>query len=119
MLHIAVTLRGMTLPIQTHLTSRNGTYYFRRRIPLELLPHYAPKLEITFSLKTKDRKEAERLSRVEAVRLDTEFERFKNNLTATPIDSISRETIKKLTDAWKAQVLEEDEEVRIGLHPLY
>lgn len=111
MLHIAVTLRGMTLPIQTHLTSRNGTYYFRRRIPLELLPHYAPKLEITFSLKTKDLKEAERLSRVEAVRLDTEFERFRNNLTATPLDSISRETIKKLTDAWKAQVLEEDEEI--------
>lgn len=113
MLHITVTLRGMTLPIQTHLTSRNGTYYFRRRIPLELLPHYAPKLEITFSLKTKDLKEAERLSRVESVRLDDEFERFKNNLTATPIDSISREIIKKLTDAWKAQVLEEDEETRI------
>jgi integrase len=47
------------------------------------------------------------------VRLDNEFERFRNNLTATPIDSISRETIKKLTDAWKAHILEEDEEVRI------
>lgn len=103
----------MTLPIQTHLISRNGTYYFRRRIPLELLQHYSPKLEIIFSLKTKDLKEAERLSRIESVRLDSEFERLRGNISATPIDSISREDIKKLTDAWKAHVLEEDEEVRI------
>ena len=103
----------MTLPIQTHLINRNGTYYFRRRIPLELLQHYSPKLEIIFSLKTKDLKEAERLSRIESVRLDSEFERLRGNLSATPIDSISREDIKKLTDAWKAHILEEDEEVRI------
>lgn len=58
----------MTLPIQTHLVNRNGTYQFRRRIPLELLQHYSPKLEIIFSLKTKNLKEAERLSRIESVR---------------------------------------------------
>lgn len=103
----------MTLPIQTHLINRNGTYYFRRRIPLELLQQYSPKLEINFSLKTKDLKEAERLSRIESVRIDNEFERFRGNLSATPIDSISKEDIKKLTDAWKAHILEEDEEVRI------
>lgn len=116
MLHITVTLRDMTLPIQTHLINRNGTYYFRRRIPLELLPHYSPKLEIIFSLKTKDLKEAERLTRVESVRLDSEFERLRNNLSAIPLDSISREDIKKLSDAWKAHILEEDEEIRtLGL----
>ena len=57
------------MPIQTHLINRNGTNYFRRRISLQLLQHYSPKLEIIFSLKTKDLKEAERLSRVESVDL--------------------------------------------------
>lgn len=103
----------MTLPIQTHLITRNGTYYFRRRIPLELLPHYSPKLEIVFSLKTKDLREAERLARAESARLDVEFDKFKNNVTPLPLDNISKEDIKNLTDAWKAHILEEDEEVRI------
>jgi hypothetical protein len=106
----------MTLPIQTHLVNRNGTYYFRRRIPLELLPNYSPKLEISFSLKTKDLREAERLSRVESVRLDSEFERLRNNLSPTALDTISKEDIKKLSDAWKVHILEEDEEIRtLGL----
>ncbi|WP_020168401.1 MULTISPECIES: phage integrase [Methylotenera] len=102
----------MTLPIQTHLITRNGTYYFRRRIPLELLAYYSPKLEIIFSLKTKDLREAERLSRAEDVRLDIEFEGYRNNTTIKSIDSISKEDIKNLTDAWKAHILEEDEEAR-------
>lgn len=57
--------------------------------------------------------EAERLSRIESVRFDNEFERLRNNLSATQIDSISREDIEKLTFAWKAHILEEDEEIRI------
>jgi len=40
------------MPVQFHLVNRNGIYYFRRRIPLDLLPYYTPKLEIVFSLKT-------------------------------------------------------------------
>ena len=103
----------MNLPIQTHLITRNGTYYFRRRIPSELLKYYSPKLEVTFSLKTKDLREAERLSRAESARLDIEFDRLKNNLAPLELLSLSKEDIKNLTDAWKAHILEEDEEVRI------
>ena len=76
----------MTLPKQTHLIIRNGTYYFRRRIPVEFLTHYSPQLEVIFSLKTKDLREAERLSRAESARLDIEFDRLKNNLT--PVDLV-------------------------------
>ena len=103
----------MILPIQTHLITRNGTYYFRRRIPTELRTHYSPRLEIIFSLKTKDLREAERLSRAESVRLDIEFDRLKNNLTPILLVSLSKDDIKNLTNAWKAHILEENEEVRI------
>ena len=103
----------MNLPIQTHLITRNGTYYFRRRIPTELLKYYSPRLEIIFSLKTKDLREAERLSRAESVRLDIEFDRLKINLTLIELVSLSKDDIKNLTDAWKSHILEEDEDVRI------
>lgn len=101
------------MPNQIHLLKRNSTYYYRRRIPFDLLDHYSPKTVIVFSLKTKDPKEAERLARVESVKLDQEFEKVRFNLTASPVDSISQEDIKKLSDAWIAHVLEEDEEARI------
>lgn len=103
----------MTLPKQTNLISRNGTYYYRRRVPSDLLQHYSPKLEIIFSLKTKDLKLAERLSRSEGVRLHEHFERLRANLNVQPQESLSDEDITNLTEAWKAHLLEEDEEVRM------
>lgn len=33
---------------------RGRTYYFRLRVPQDLLPVYDPKKELTFSLKTRD-----------------------------------------------------------------
>lgn len=56
----------------THLTKRNGVYYFRRKIPLELQPLYG-RAEIVFSLKTKTRSEAEPLARKCGVEYDKEF----------------------------------------------
>ncbi|HSI21236.1 MAG TPA: DUF6538 domain-containing protein [Verrucomicrobiae bacterium] len=103
----------MTVASQTHLYLRNGTYYFRRRIPTDLLQHYHPKVELNYSLKTKDRREAERLARLEAVRVDAEFQTVRRNLTATSIEVIPPEDVKKLSDAWIAHILEEDEERRM------
>lgn len=103
----------MTLASQTHLYPRNGTYYFRRRIPTDLLQHYHPKAELNYSLKTKDRREAERLARLEAVKVDAEFQTVRRNLAATSIEVIPPEDVKKLSDAWIAHILEEDEEQRI------
>lgn len=79
---------GMTLPIQTHLITRNGAYYFRRRIPKELLQFYYPKTEIIFSLRTKKLKTAERLAHVDSVKLDDEFHRVKLN-EASPCPPIN------------------------------
>jgi integrase len=62
---------------QIHMINRKGVYYFRRRIPTDLVAHYS-KQEIIFSLKTRDPAEADRLQRLESVKLDAEFERLRN-----------------------------------------
>ena len=75
--------RGMrALSLCNHLQRRgsSGNYYFRVRIPSDLLEAYAPKKELTFSLKTKDPKEAKARCRVEAVRIDQEFEEHRRRL---------------------------------------
>lgn len=56
-----------------HLTRRGARYYIRRRIPQDLVAHYG-KQEITKALGTSDPKEAARRCRLEAVRLDLEWD---------------------------------------------
>lgn len=62
----------------THLAKRGSRYYFRRKIPLDVLPHYKGR-EVMRSLGTSDRREAERLARTIGVELDREFERLRAN----------------------------------------
>lgn len=64
----------MKEPMCTHLLKVPGSssYYFRRKIPQDLISHYK-KAEIKKSLRTSDKREAERLARIEGTRLDDEF----------------------------------------------
>jgi hypothetical protein len=55
-----------------HITRRNGVYYFRKKIPVDLVAAYG-KREIIYSLRTKDRPMAARLALRAAVQLDDEF----------------------------------------------
>jgi hypothetical protein len=87
----------MDLPSQIHVFNRNGTYYFRRRIPKE----------------TKDRKEAERLARIEGVKLDHEFQQHRIHLVAHSGGQLSDEDIQHICALWIAEGLEEDEETRM------
>ena len=102
----------MALPSQIHIFNRNGTYYFRRRIPKDLLSLY-PSSQIIFSLKTKDRREADRLARIESVKLDQEFQHRRSNLPDNSLGEISDEDIEQVCKLWVANVLEEDEEIRM------
>ncbi|MGP1718235.1 MAG: DUF6538 domain-containing protein [Methylophilus sp.] len=92
---------------------RNGVYYFRRRVPKDLLQHYSPKLEFNYSLNTSDRAEADRLQRSHSVKLDEEFERVRNGKTAPELHTVSKDVITSLSNLYEAHILEEDEEVRI------
>ncbi|SOY58099.1 site-specific integrase [Cupriavidus taiwanensis] len=55
-----------------HLTRRQGVYYFRKKVPVDLVAAYG-KREIIYSLRTKERPIAARLALRAAVRLEDEF----------------------------------------------
>ena len=103
---------SVALPSQIHIFNRNGTYYFRRRIPKDFLSLYLSS-QIIFSLKTKDRREADRLARIESVKLDQEFQHQRSTLPDYSLEEISDEDIEKLCKLFIAYALEEDEEIRM------
>ena len=124
------------LSLCNHLQRRgsSGNYYFRVRIPSDLLEVYAPKKEIVFSLKTKDPKEAKARCRVEAVRIDQEFEEHRRRLEAekklialsassslsdqalaaplTDLDSVPDYELDRLAVLYLHEVLAHDEQER-------
>lgn len=59
---------------------RGRTYYFRLRVPQDLLPVYYPKKELTFSLKTRDFHQALENARLRAIQLDQEFREHRRRL---------------------------------------
>jgi integrase len=95
-----------------YLEPRGSVWWFRRKIEKELLAYYAPKTEFRFSLRTKDKKEAEAKARIESVKLDQEFARVKAELLAEPKRTISDTEIARLEAIYYHQALEIDAEKR-------
>ena len=95
-----------------YVTRRGKVYYYRRKVPSDLRKEYAPKAEITFSLKTSDVREAHRKANIESVRLDEEFESLRRRVSAVPTAELSADQIRALADEHYQRLLEEDEEVR-------
>lgn len=85
----------------THLAKRGSRYYFRRRIPLSLVPYFQ-RSEILKALGTSNRSEAERLARLEGCRWDNEFARLQGEaIQALPDYKITQATEPKLTDLYQ------------------
>lgn len=95
---------------------RAGTthWWFRRRIPQDLLEHYHPKKEIAFSLETSDHRTACEKARVEFVRLDQEFTEVRAKLTAEVRTEISDVEMDRLALMLEHSMLKADEEIRLG-----
>lgn len=103
------------MPGHPRLYRRGSTFYHRASIPADIKDTY-PKSEETFTLGTKDYREAVIRVRVEAAKVDARFEahrRMKAAQRITPVDELSPEQIKRLKDAYYRHLLEEDEEVRL------
>ncbi|MBL5825312.1 site-specific integrase [Serratia fonticola] len=81
----------------THLAKRGSRYYFRRRIPLALIPHFQ-RTEIVKALGTSNRSEAERLARLEGCRWDNEFARLQGETVNSLPDYEIMPTGPKLAD---------------------
>ncbi|MDC7707272.1 DUF6538 domain-containing protein [Vogesella indigofera] len=96
----------------THVVRRGATYYFRLRVPADLVEHYG-KQEITFSLQTKDQEEAKRKGLKEALRHMDEFESVRKALKCIVMASMSPEEIQEVAHSLAHELLSEDESKRI------
>ena len=105
----------------TGLFKRGGRYYFRLRIPQDLISHYG-KHEFKFSLGSKDRSESIRLVRAELARLELEFASVRqqlaranriHELATRRVTSLDEATIDALAATWLEQNLAADDSLRI------
>lgn len=60
-----------------HTIKRNGTYYYRRRIPQDLIAVHNGQREVYYSLRTKDRAVADRKARKASGLLDDEWDQMR------------------------------------------
>jgi integrase len=102
------------------LHQRGGVYYFRAKIPQDLLRHYSPRSEIKFSLKTSSRREAIQRVHEESLRLDNEFKALRKpqSRTESPERLVRRvrhlddEFIANLCARYLIQQLDDDDTLR-------
>lgn len=106
---------------QQHLELRGPVFWFRRKIPLDLLQLYNGKREIRHSLRTRDRSEATRRARVRVVELDEEFAQKRGIWTQGFADlpvlnelELSDSNILGICQRWKRAILESDDENRMN-----
>ena len=95
------------MPGHPRLYRRNATYYHRAAIPTDIAATY-PKSEETFSLKTKDHREAVRLVRVAAAQVDQRFSAHRTAMSRPAQQDITPEQIRMIHDVYFQHLLEED-----------
>ena len=113
LVHIGGTQMGMTeVSIKHRLTKRKGVWYYRRRVPLHLVPVFNKKF-IQYSLKTKDLNEAAKRRTLADVEWDAQFDKaleenepgvnFKTTLSQSEALKIVRDYLETADHKWKIQ----------------
>lgn len=108
---------------QTYLQRREGTYYFRAKIPKDLRPFpyrgNTYPIEYKRSLQTKDRAEALRLLRKEILEITTAFEKHRDriahgrgDLEPRKVMHLDQITKRQLATRWLHELLAADEDRR-------
>lgn len=95
-----------------YLIRRDGRYYFRIRVPLDLRRWFGPKEEIKKSLKTNGYNDARSLARAWLYRSERLFTRLSSAM-------VTDDQIKKLVTDYLDETLSESEERRLGGGGLY
>ncbi|AKI02259.1 phage integrase family protein [Hoeflea sp. IMCC20628] len=104
------------MPGHPRLFRRGATFYHRAAIPADIKATY-PKTEETFSLKTKDYREAVRRVRIQAARIDRLFEAHRQELKREAEPALAELTpaqIEYIGEVYYAHILDEDEEIRLS-----
>jgi hypothetical protein len=94
------------------LTKRGNLYWFRAKLLADLLQHFRPKRERTYSLRTSDVRGALEKVRVASVRFDQEMLEVRRKLATAPLLTITDAEVERLAGIYLSNVLEEDEETR-------
>lgn len=114
---------------RSHLLNRNGHYYLRVRVPVDLVDHFK-KNEIKRSLKTKNSKEAKARLQLELLKVEEEFQKLRRQVAKpTPSESaiapltyhVSNTDLERAVLIWhrkeSAKSAIEDDQLRIGISP--
>lgn len=99
---------------QTNLFKRGSVYWFRKKVPVDLLDHYteARTGDFRFSLRTRDRAAAKALAATKAADYERVFAEVRAR-RSNPVSSLNDDQLRLLTLAWTSHLLEEDEAERI------
>lgn len=103
------------MPNHPRLVRRGSTYWHRAAVPVDIKSTY-PKTEETFSLRTKDPREALILVRKAAAEVDERFAAHRRKiagLQAPPARELTKGQLARLEEVYHAHLLEEDEAVRL------
>lgn len=107
------------MPKHPRLMKRGNTYWHRASIPADIRSTY-PKTEETFSLRTKEPKEALVLVRRAAAEVDQRFavHRRQRALLGTPaVAELTKGQVARIEELYYIHLLDEDEQVRLdGFH---
>lgn len=102
----------MTVRDQTNLVTRDRVYYFRKKVPSDLVAHYG-KASIGLSLRQfPDKTDAKREARRLADHYEAEFAVLRGQLTA-PLRPLTADLVPKLAAALEAHVLRADDAARV------
>ena len=94
----------------SRLHVRNGVYYFRQKIPVDLQEHFHGKTEIKRSLKTRDSAEAHSLFDILANQTDGLFLQIRLLNKVSPMSELTKQQIQTLVAEYFEKALEESED---------
>ena len=83
-----------------HLHRRGAVFWYRRKVPKDLHQHFGGRREVTFSLATKDRREALSKLALEDVRWNEKFDTARRRANAEAVTSLSETEARQMVLAW-------------------
>jgi hypothetical protein len=107
------------MPKNPRLRRRGAVYYFRAKVPPELVAVFDGKREITYSLKTSDPAEANRLVKHHSIKFDQDCEAKRRQGEQPVAPKATESDIAVIVQAWESELLASDEQRRIEEGPRY
>lgn len=97
------------------LWDRRGTFWLRAKVPVDIRDRFGRE-HVTFTLGTKDRREADRLITIEAARVQEQFDSCREGKVAPPPpEPLDARTLRKLCDRHYQSVVDSDFQSRADI----